>query len=119
MYFAWLETYTKALAWASIIGIPTMMNQWLTEGGVDQNGATLVYSVLLSVWSVLFLSVWKRREAELAFLWGSEGFEASQLPRKQFKGVIQVTCPLTSPIIMFLFRLPLLSYCAHFSLIAL
>lgn len=90
MYFAWLETYTKALAWASVVGIPTMMNQWLTEGGVDQNGATLVYSVMLSVWSVLFLSEWKRREAELAFLWGSEGTEQSQQPRKQFKGVIRV-----------------------------
>jgi hypothetical protein len=34
MYFSWLEVYTKALAMASIFGIPTMFNQWLSEGGV-------------------------------------------------------------------------------------
>lgn len=52
----------------------------------NENNLTIWYSVWLSIWSVVFLSVWKRREAELAFLWGSEGFEASEQPRTQFKG---------------------------------
>ena len=34
MYFSWLDVYTRALAMASIFGIPTMFNQWLSEGGV-------------------------------------------------------------------------------------
>lgn len=56
----------------------------------DGNSLTVVYSVWLSIWSVTFLMIWKRREAELAFLWGSEGFEATEQPRKQFKGIIIV-----------------------------
>lgn len=56
----------------------------------DDNSLTVWYSVWLSIWSVVFLSVWKRREAELAFLWGSEGFEASEKPRNAFKGIIRV-----------------------------
>jgi len=90
MYFSWLETYTKALMALSPLGIVTMFTQWTTDGGVDSNELTLYYSVMLSVWSVVFLSVWKRREAEHAFLWGSEGFEEAQQPRKQFKGVTKV-----------------------------
>lgn len=39
---------------------------------------------------MVFLSVWKRREAELAFLWGSEGLVHSEQPRSRFKGVVKV-----------------------------
>ena len=51
---------------------------------------TLVYSVFMSIWSVVFLSVWRRTEAEHAFLWGSEGYEDSEPPRPQFKGKLVV-----------------------------
>jgi hypothetical protein len=34
MYFSWLELYAKALWIASIFGIPTMINQWISAGGV-------------------------------------------------------------------------------------
>jgi hypothetical protein len=90
MYFSWLELYSKALWIASLFGVPTMINQFMSEGGVDENSLTVWYSVWLSVWSVVFLSAWRRREAELAFLWGSEGFEASEKPRARFKGIIKV-----------------------------
>jgi len=96
MYFSWLETYTKALIYAGAFGMITQINQMAPffgdnpDRGVDSNALTLYYSVLLSVWSVVFLSVWKRREAEHAFLWGSEGLVESEEPRKQFKGEMKV-----------------------------
>ena len=90
LYFSWLETYTKALMALAPLGLVTMFTQWTTDGGVDSNELTLYYSVMLSVWSVIFLSVWKRRESEHAFLWGSEGYEKAKQPRKQFKGVTKV-----------------------------
>eukprot|EP01052_Picozoa_sp_SAG31_P044055 SAG31_NODE_7544_length_1659_cov_1.489103_2_plen_414_part_01 len=60
------------------------------EGGVDGNPLTLAYSVMLSLWSVMFLSAWKRRGKEHAYLWGSEGAEESEQPRPAFEGVVEV-----------------------------
>ena len=37
MYFMWLEIYAKALWLASILGVPTMINQWMSSGGVVSN----------------------------------------------------------------------------------
>ena len=105
IYFSWLATYTKALGIAGVFGFWTMLFQFwkpeflLTEkngqvvmppAGVDGNPATLMYSIFMSIWSVLFLSVWRRKEAEHAFLWGSEGFEEGEEPRPAFKGVLVV-----------------------------
>ena len=87
MYFSWLEVYTKALLVLAPIGSVTMIADLTGEGGVDGNVLTLYYSVLLSLWSVVFLSIWKRRQAEHAFLFGTEGFEQKEEPRKEFKGV--------------------------------
>ena len=90
MYFSWLEVYTKALMGLAPLGAVTMVADIVGEGGVDANPLTLYYSVVLSLWSVVFLSIWKRREKELAFLFGSEGFETKQGARKEFKGVMHV-----------------------------
>jgi hypothetical protein len=96
LYFSWLELYTKALIVATIFGAITMLNQWVPFIGtnpdqrVDHNTLTLHYSVLLSVWSVVFLSVWKRREAEHAFLWGADEVLEGEEPRKQFRGEMKV-----------------------------
>eukprot|EP01044_Picomonas_judraskeda_P008372 COSAG03_NODE_951_length_5218_cov_50.214300_3_plen_135_part_00 len=87
MYFSWLEVYTKALLVLAPIGIVTMLADLNGEGGVDGNVLTLYYSVLLSLWSVVFLSFWKRRQAEHAFLFDTEGFERTEGPRKEFRGV--------------------------------
>jgi hypothetical protein len=40
--------------------------------------------------SVVFLSSWKRQEAEHAFLWGSEGFEDAEEARPEFRGLLVV-----------------------------
>eukprot|EP01043_Picozoa_sp_COSAG02_P007312 COSAG02_NODE_217_length_28595_cov_19.642371_14_plen_135_part_00 len=90
MYFSWLEMYTKALMGLAPLGVVTMVADINGEGGVDANALTLYYSVLLSLWSVVFLSIWNRREAELAFLFGTEGFEKKQQARKEFKGATYV-----------------------------
>ena len=44
------------------------------------------YSIFFAAWSISFLSSWKRRETELAFLWGADGYEAKQNPLAQFIG---------------------------------
>jgi Calcium-activated chloride channel len=34
-----------------------------------------IYSLIMAIWSTLFVEVWKRREAELANLWRMENYE--------------------------------------------
>ena len=54
--------------------------------GNDDNPLALVYSIFLSLWSTLFLQSWNQLEHELAFRWGSEGYETTEQPRPQFRG---------------------------------
>ena len=34
-----------------------------------------IYSLIMAIWSTLFVEVWKRREAELASMWRMENYE--------------------------------------------
>lgn len=62
----------------------------LFRDGIDDNPATVPYTTFYAAWSILFLCSWKRREKELSFLWGSEGFEANEQPQSKFKGQFKV-----------------------------
>ena len=85
IYFAWMELYTRGLFWPAGLGCFAMVTQF-TVDTVDDNPFTIPYSVFFAAWSIVFLSSWKRRENELKFLWGTEGFEARERPRSEFKG---------------------------------
>ena len=82
LYFAFIQTYTRSLIWPTMLGIITMVGHF--QNGVEGNQLTVVYSILVSFWSVYFLSKWKRRQAELMFLWGTQNYEASETPRDEF-----------------------------------
>jgi hypothetical protein len=82
LYFAFIQTYTRSLIWPTMLGIITMVGHF--QNGVEGNQLTVAYSILVSFWSVYFLSKWKRRQAELMFLWGTADYEASETPRDEF-----------------------------------
>jgi hypothetical protein len=82
LYFAFIQTYTRSLIWPTMIGVVTMIGHF--QNGVEGNQLTIIYSILVSFWSVFFLSTWKRRQSELMFLWGTESYEASETPREEF-----------------------------------
>eukprot|EP01048_Picozoa_sp_COSAG05_P010916 COSAG05_NODE_992_length_6265_cov_7.908693_1_plen_1089_part_00 len=86
MYFAWMELYTKALVWPTILGVVGMVIQLTSEGGVNDNQFTIPYSIFFAAWSISFLSSWTRRENELKFLWGADGYESKEQPRAEFIG---------------------------------
>ena len=48
------------------------------------NPLTPMYSVLVSIWAILFLSKWRSRQMELTYLWGAGDHEDNERPRKQF-----------------------------------
>jgi anoctamin-7 len=113
IYFAWLGLYTTWLQYSALLGCLCQVGPWpcrvptialapaalgLCSGcvrpqlgnfynkGIDDNPLTLAYSMFVSLWSTVFLECWKRRENEFKWIWGSEGFEANEQPRPQFRG---------------------------------
>lgn len=95
LYFGWLGHYTKSLMMSSLFGTIVMIAQFAFKDdnghtGPDQNPLTLIYSVYVGMWSIVFLETWKRREAELRFCWGSEGLAEVDEPRREFIGVLEV-----------------------------
>ena len=91
VYFAWLGLYTESLMYPAVLGVLVLIAQFVGyDGSIDDNVFTLPYTVGFAAWSILFLCAWKRRESELKFLWGSEGYEASERPLATFAGVFVV-----------------------------
>jgi hypothetical protein len=86
LYFCWLELYTRALFWPAGLGFLVIFNQLTHDAGPDGNVFTVPYTMFFAAWSISFLSSWTRRQNELKFLWGTEGFEMHEKPRAQFKG---------------------------------
>jgi hypothetical protein len=87
VYFAWMGMYTRALVFPSALGIASMVLQVTADGGVDDNPTTMAYSIFFAAWSITFLMSWRRHENELAFLWGTLGFEGKEKPRPEFVGL--------------------------------
>ena len=84
LYFCWLDRYTRALFLMSFYGTFVMFRQLTKYKGPDDNPLTLVYSIYVGVWSILFLQSWNRREVELRFLWGLDGLKHRDETRREF-----------------------------------
>uniref|UniRef100_H3CDA5 Anoctamin n=1 Tax=Tetraodon nigroviridis TaxID=99883 RepID=H3CDA5_TETNG len=87
MYFAWLGFYTTSMLYPAVIGFVLWM---LTESDqTSRDICCVVFALFNVVWATLFLERWKRREAELAYKWGTldPPPESLEEPRPQFRGV--------------------------------
>uniref|UniRef100_A0A3Q4M4J9 Anoctamin n=1 Tax=Neolamprologus brichardi TaxID=32507 RepID=A0A3Q4M4J9_NEOBR len=87
MYFAWLGFYTNSMLYPAVIGFLLWM---LAEADqTSQDICCVVFALFNVVWATLFLERWKRREAELAYRWGTldTPTESLEEPRPQFRGV--------------------------------
>lgn len=86
-YFEFLRYYQISLLLPSIIGIVVFSIQ----KSLDQNSLpvlilNIIYSVLMTIWAIVFLEIWKRKEAAMAIQWGQTKFEQIEIPRPQFFG---------------------------------
>ncbi|XP_045062176.1 anoctamin-8-like isoform X3 [Coregonus clupeaformis] len=87
MYFAWLGFYTNSMLYPAVIGFLLWI---LAEADqTSQDICCVVFALFNVVWATVFLERWKRREAELAYMWGTLDTPAESLeePRRQFRGV--------------------------------
>ncbi|XP_059169358.1 anoctamin-7-like isoform X2 [Physella acuta] len=62
------------------------------------NDVTPFYSLFICCWGTIFLEVWKRQSARLAYEWDVDMYEANEPDRPQFKGTRFKKNPITSEI---------------------
>ncbi|XP_051990180.1 anoctamin-8-like [Xyrauchen texanus] len=87
MYFAWLGFYTNSMLYPAVIGF--LLWIFAESDQASQDICCVVFAIFNVVWATLFLERWKRREAELAYKWGTldTPTESLEEPRPQFWGV--------------------------------
>ncbi|XP_028834421.1 anoctamin-8 isoform X1 [Denticeps clupeoides] len=87
MYFAWLGFYTNSMLYPAVVGLLLWM--FSESDQTSQDICCVVFALFNVVWATLFLERWKRREAELAFKWGTLDSppEPIEEPRPQFRGM--------------------------------
>lgn len=76
---------------------------------IFDNNSTLFFGIFMSIWSALFVELWKRHSAEIAHRWGLSNFDLdTQHPRPEylarlthFKKKINVVTNLEEPVVPF------------------
>ncbi|THC99169.1 hypothetical protein EYZ11_001344 [Aspergillus tanneri] len=74
-YFAFLQSYFKFLLFPAVFGFSC----WLLLGSYS-----IIYTVINSLWCIIFIEYWKRQEEELSCQWQTKGVSAVRAKRKQF-----------------------------------
>ncbi|XP_067248736.1 anoctamin-10 [Chanodichthys erythropterus] len=83
LYFGFLEYFTFALVPMALIGIPYYLFDW------EDYDKYVLFAVFNLVWSTVFLEVWKRCSAMLAYGWGTlSRKKAFEEPRPGFHGAL-------------------------------
>uniref|UniRef100_A0A4W4FHQ7 Anoctamin n=1 Tax=Electrophorus electricus TaxID=8005 RepID=A0A4W4FHQ7_ELEEL len=83
LYFRFLEFFTFALVPMALIGIPYYLFAW------EDYDRYVLFAVFNLMWSTVFLELWKRHSAQLAYGWGTlSRKKAFEEPRPGFHGVL-------------------------------
>jgi anoctamin-10 len=75
LYFAFLSTYTHALVFPAVLGITFYF---------FGTAYSSVYSLLLLLWSIVFVEYWRVRERTLSMRWGTRGSFRVEKRRAQY-----------------------------------
>ncbi|KAL0083800.1 calcium-activated chloride channel-domain-containing protein [Phycomyces blakesleeanus] len=77
-YFAFLQNYFVWLSVPSVLGAFVYMTH--------TNTLTIGFSVFMLVWAVVYLEMWKRKEKELAVMWGVRNCSKYEKRRAEYGG---------------------------------
>ncbi|KNC48456.1 transmembrane protein 16K [Thecamonas trahens ATCC 50062] len=66
-YFAWLHMYTVYLVAPALLGLLVFVHQWLADASFVW--PLIPYGICLSLWSSVFLQMWRRRQSAMAYKW--------------------------------------------------
>lgn len=62
---------------------------------IFDNGSTIIFSVIMAVWSSMFLDFWKRKCAEIQYEWNVRDYSREEHTRPEFRGVKRRTNRIT------------------------
>ena len=82
IYFAWLDTYTRALVLPAIVGV-------IFQAFGGQGLSLLAFGGFVSIWATTQTEVWKRRNAFLNLWWGMSNFKTTESERPAFYGTVR------------------------------
>ncbi|ORY49753.1 DUF590-domain-containing protein [Rhizoclosmatium globosum] len=125
-YFAWLGFYTVWLVIPAILGLLVSIYSFATStnGHYFDNAFIIVFAFFQSVWGLLFLRFWSRRNIALATVWNVRTVERIESKRPEFYGTTVKRDPVTGRMETFMptwntFRLRFVSYLYMFLAIGL
>ncbi|CAJ0930909.1 unnamed protein product, partial [Mesorhabditis belari] len=110
MYFSWLGFLTSTLWFPAGLGLIMFLFggfTYKTTKDIEQELDTyqllndicfVLFAFVNCIWSTVYLELWKRKQAELAFKWGTYTVEINALlhdPRPGFKGEFMAPNPVT------------------------
>ncbi|KAI1426840.1 calcium-activated chloride channel-domain-containing protein [Xylaria sp. FL1777] len=85
-YFAFMQSYFAFQLFPAAFGFGV----WLVLGRYSW-----LYSISISLWSVVFFEWWKKKEVDLAVQWGVRNVSRIQHPRTQFQWDYEAPDPVT------------------------
>ncbi|KAH8802805.1 plasma membrane stress response protein-like protein [Xylogone sp. PMI_703] len=91
-YFSFLQNYFVFLSFPAIFGFST----WVLFGYYST-----IYSVVIGLWTIIFIEYWKKKEVDLAVQWGVHGVSRIQHKRPGFKHETMVTDVVTGEKVKF------------------
>lgn len=86
LYFAYARFYLLALAVPSALGL---ISHFIFKR------YSLVYTVLNSIWAIVFLAAWKKKQTVYALKWKTTGASKVEVRRPEFVGESKETDPVT------------------------
>lgn len=75
-YFAFLRSYFRFLIFPACFGASC----WLLLGGFS-----IIYTVVITLWGVIFIEYWKLQEVDLSCRWQTKGVSVVKPKRRSFK----------------------------------
>lgn len=85
-YFAFLQSYFVFLTFPAGFGFCA----WVLLGQFSA-----IYSIVIGLWSVIFVEYWKKQQADLAVQWGVRGVSKIQRKRPGFRHESEIKDPIT------------------------
>jgi len=96
LYFTFLNHYVLALIIPAFFGI--IAYALVAHHQTWENGFIAFYAICITLWGIIYLELWKRREKFTALRWGMVGFEEEEQNRPEYDDAVEEK-PLTpSPI---------------------
>ena len=87
LFNVFIGHYTQWLILPAIVGLAFQFVVWGTNVKTFSSPVLPFYSVLVTVWGIIMLEFWKRRQATVAMWWGTTDFETKdEQERPEYKG---------------------------------